>query len=191
MHPLNRATFVVTATLLAAIFTASYSDTASAKSLNYRLYKLKERVVQKTGMNATLNHSWKMKNGVRVQQKNVYLRGKKHSTQRTFNSAKGNRTRTYNSATSKSVEKVRKLNNGTTARWYNFQSKVTPYAFKQKEVKGTRGGMTRETKYASGTTVKAKRWTTPTSVLGVNTIRDGKGRVTWLRRLGGALPAGK
>jgi hypothetical protein len=190
MHP-QRNKLVVAAILTAFVLSAAYSGTAEAKSLRYRWFKLKERVVKMTGATGSLNHSWKMKNGVTVQQRNFYIKGKKYSTTRTFNSAKGNQTRVHNSTASRSVEKTRQLRNGTQARWYKFQSKLSPYAFSTKEVKGRKGGMTRETRYNGGTTTKAKRWATPTSILGINTIRDSSGRVTWLRRLGGALPAGQ
>jgi hypothetical protein len=187
----QRNKLVVAAALTALVLTASYSGGAEARSMRYHLFKLKERVVKMTGANATLNHSWRMKNGVTVRQKNLYIKGKKYSTTRTFVSSKGNTTRVHNSTAGKSIEKTRKLRNGTTARWYKFQSKLSPYGFSQREVKGTKGGLTRETKYNGGTTTKAKRWATPTSILGVNTTRDAQGKLTWIRRLGRPLRANK
>jgi hypothetical protein len=182
MRRLTAATALVTALLLAQAAPAQ-----AQKSGPSRWYRVKEGIVKLTHANATLNRSWALKNGVKVNQQTTYIKGQKFSTARTFTSAKGNTTRTYNSNTSRSVEKTRGLNNGTTATWRTFQSKVSPYAFTTREVKGKNGGMTRTTRYGSGTTLKTKQWATPTSTLGVSTIRDGNGKLSWLRRFGGGL----
>ena len=177
---------VVTA-ITAALLLAQAAPVEAQSSGPSRWYRVKEGIVKLTKANATLNRSWSLKNGVKVNQKTTYIKGQKFSTARTFTSAKGNTTRTYNSSTSRSVEKTRNLNNGTTATWRTFQSKASPYAFKSKEVRGKNGGLTRTTRYNSGTTLKTKQWTTPTSKLGVSTIRDGNGKLSWLRRFGSGL----
>lgn len=179
----------LTMAVAAAVLVAAISSPADAKfSFNKFLYDAKVKAIKALKLNGSATRTYQLKNGVTVNQKLTFVKGQQVSSDRTVASQAGNSTRMTKSAAAKTSEKKRVMKNGTTATYTNV-ALASGFGWTSREVAGKNGGRTKTTKYSSGTTMKSKQWATPTSVLGVNTLRDAAGQLQWKSRTGGPLPA--
>ena len=178
----------LTMAVAAFVLVAAVSSPAEAKfNFGKFVYDAKVKVITTLKLSGTVERSYKLNNGVTVNQKKLFIKGQQVFSDRTVSSKAGNSTRVTKSAAASSVEKKRVLQNGTTATWSNV-ALSSGFGWNKKEVAGKNGGKTSTTKYSSGTTMTTKQWATPTSVLGISTLRNAAGQLEWKGRTGGARP---